>query len=73
MVNPKERTLTFFNVVVDEQTHEFVGLKKDIQNLSKKVDDKFDAMLAQLNVIINDINPMEEQQDNMAQTCLSAN
>lgn len=42
--------------MADEQVLELAGLKKDLPNLNKKVDDKFDTITIQLNTILNAIN-----------------
>lgn len=44
MANQRDRTLTSLDAVVDEQTIELAGLKRELQNLSKKVDDKYDTI-----------------------------
>lgn len=60
MANQRKRTLTSLNVVMDEQTLELVGMKKDLQNLNKKVDDKFNIITVQLNTILNAINQFQD-------------
>jgi len=42
--------------VVGEQTLELAGLKRELQNLNKKVDDRFDTLMAQLDILIKSMN-----------------
>lgn len=56
MAIPREIIITFLNVVVDEEALELAGLKRELQNLSKKVDDKYDTIKVQLEAILKIIN-----------------
>lgn len=58
MTLPRERTLTSLNVVVDEQALELTAfwVKRELQNLNKNVDDRFDTLMTQLDILIKNMN-----------------
>lgn len=56
MANKRDRTLMSLNAMVDEQVLELGELKRELQNLSKKVNAKYDTIRVKLEAILKNMN-----------------